>query len=125
MPKPGYKSLTVSNNAYERLNDSFLTIKDYLESKGVHSMSGYMSYLIEHQFIINEILGKHPPIFVEKLTSSTQIFVEDHQLNKVIELNIRKNTIFCTKCENTNCVHVGFCCSIPEVIRQMKGKIKL
>lgn len=125
MPKPGFNSLTVSDTVYERLSNAFLARKEHLEGKGVNSMTGYMSHLIERQLLADKIFANYPPIFVEKLTSSTQIFVEDHQLNKVIELNIRKNTIFCTKCENTNCVHVGFCCSIPEVIRQMKGKIKL
>ena len=126
MPKNGFRSLTISAKTYQILENSYKASKHRLATMGINSLSAYTVYFLYRQIQANEIFAQYPPLFTEKILDANQIFITDHnEKDRVVELKIKEDTIFCTKCESTNCAHVGFCCTIPEVLKRMKGKIKL
>ncbi len=47
MPKAGFKSITVSENTYERFQKVYEQSKNDLATKGVNSFSGYITYMLE------------------------------------------------------------------------------
>ena len=47
MPKPGFKSLTLSEAVYDKFNQTYQKNKGELTLKGVNSFSGYVTYLLE------------------------------------------------------------------------------
>jgi len=47
MPKPGFKSITISEVVYDKFNQTYLKNKDELTMKGVNSFAGYDTYLLD------------------------------------------------------------------------------
>ena len=47
MPKPGFKSITISETVYEKFFDVYEKNKDKLTMKGVNSFAGYITYMLE------------------------------------------------------------------------------
>ena len=47
MPKPGFKSITISEVVYDKFNQTYQKNKDELTMKGVNSFAGYVTYLLE------------------------------------------------------------------------------
>ena len=47
MPKPGFKSITISEAVYDKFNQAYQKNKDELTMKGVNSFAGYVTYLLE------------------------------------------------------------------------------
>jgi len=47
MPKPGFKSITISEAVYDKFNQTYQKNKDELTMKGVNSFAGYVTYLLE------------------------------------------------------------------------------
>ena len=67
MPKPGFKSITVSENVYKKFYESYEKNKKKLELKGITSFSGYMTSLMEETVIRYETFAKHGP-YMEKIS---------------------------------------------------------
>jgi hypothetical protein len=47
MPKPGYKSITVSEHVYKKFFNVYEENKRGLEIKGIRSFSGYLTSMME------------------------------------------------------------------------------
>ena len=45
MPKPGFKSITVTNFIYEKMHQEYIKVKDELSLKGITSFSGYLTLI--------------------------------------------------------------------------------
>lgn len=50
MPKAGFKSITVSENIYDRFHARFEKRKDALAMKGISSFSGYITFVLSENF---------------------------------------------------------------------------
>ena len=46
MPKPGFKSITISESVYDKFHDVYEKNKDKLTMKGVNSFAGYITCLL-------------------------------------------------------------------------------
>ena len=51
MPKPGYKSITVSENVFKKFFGVYEKNKKGLELKGIGSFSGYLTSIMEEMMI--------------------------------------------------------------------------
>ena len=60
MPKPGFKSITISESVYDKFNQVYLKNKDELVMKGVNSFAGYVTYQLE-QTMQKDIQHEHSP----------------------------------------------------------------
>jgi hypothetical protein len=68
MPKPGYKSITVSGHVYNKFK-VYEKNKKGLELKGIRSFSGYLTSMMEEMMLRYETFTRHAP-YMEKLSSN-------------------------------------------------------
>lgn len=116
MPKSGFKSYAIKEELFHILKENFEDNKEELAKKGINSLSGFFTYLVNKQ-IEEETKQKKFKQKIEKVKIISQtIILKDNSLNKIIELNIKQKKIFCEYHQNIDCIHVGFAYSIPEVI---------
>ena len=67
MPKPGYKSITVTENVYKHFFKVYEKNKKGLEIKGIRSFSGYLTSMMEEMMLRYEVFAKHA-LYMEKLS---------------------------------------------------------
>ena len=58
MPKPGFKSITVSENIYKKFFNVYEKRKNDLELKGITSFSGYLTSMMEEMMLKHEAFAK-------------------------------------------------------------------
>ena len=114
MPKPGFKSITVSENVYERFFNAFLKNKKELEFKRITSFSGYLTSMIEEIMKKYEANGLHAPFMEKILIDHSSIIIKDNKRNQIVEITLHDNELQCLLDDRNDCVHVGFVYSLPE-----------
>ena len=57
MPKPGYKTITISEKVYNK----FLEFSKKNQVPGVNSLSGYITYLLEAKMAKDKTFAKYAP----------------------------------------------------------------
>jgi hypothetical protein len=122
MPKPGYKSITVSDNVYKKFFEVYEKNKKGLELKGISSFSGYLTSRMEEMMIKDEVFAKHLP-FIEKIAvDQNRVILKDNKKNRVAEILMNNGELQCLLDERTDCVHVGFVYSLPELYGIISSK---
>src|SRR5436190_24006575 len=117
MPKAGFKSITVSENVYKKFFEIYEKNKKELELKGITSFSGYLTSMMEEMMIKYEAFAKHAP-FMEKLAiDQNRVIVKDNKRNRIAEVLLKNGELQCLLDEKSDCVHVGFVYSLPELYR--------
>ena len=115
MPKAGFKSITVSENVYKKFFEIYEKNKKELELKGITSFSGYLTSMMEEMMIKYEAFAKHAP-FMEKLAiDQNRVIVKDNKRNRIAEVLLQNAELQCRLDERSDCVHVGFVYSLPEI----------
>ena len=115
MPKAGFKSITVSENIYKKFFEIYEKNKKELELKGITSFSGYLTSMMEEMMIKYEAFAKHAP-FMEKLAiDQNRVIVKDNKRNRIAEVLLKNGELQCLLDERSDCVHVGFVYSLPEI----------
>ena len=115
MPKPGYKSITVSENVYKKFFEVYEKNRKGLELKGIMSFSGYLTSRMEEMMIKDEVFAKHSP-FIEKIAvDQNRVILKDNKQNRIAEVLLNNGELQCLLDERSDCVHVGFVYSLPEL----------
>ncbi len=122
MPKPGFKSITVSEHVYDKFFKSYGRNKKGLELKGIRSFSGYLTSMMEEMTLRYETFAIHSP-YMEKLSVDQNRVVLDNKRNRIAEVILKEGELQCLLDEKSDCVHVGFAYSLPELYN-MDHKIK-
>jgi hypothetical protein len=122
MPKPGYKSITVSENVYNKFFGVYERSKRELELKGITSFSGYLTSMMEEMMNRYEVFAKQAP-FIEKVSiDRDRVIVKDNKKGRIAEVLLKDGELRCLLDELVDCVHVGFVYSMPELYRIIKNK---
>ncbi len=122
MPKPGFKSITVSDYVYNRFFETYEKNRRGLELKGITSFSGYLTSMMEETMTKYEAFARHEP-FMEKIdVEQNRITVKDNKKDKIAEIFLRDDQLYCSLDGNTDCVHIGFVYSLPEFYNIMTTK---
>ena len=122
MPKPGYKSITVSEHVYKTFFKVYEKNKKGLEIKGVRSFSSYLTSMMEEMMLRYEAFSKHAP-YIEKLSiDQNRVVLQDNKRNRIAEVLLKKEELQCLLEEKHDCVHVGFVYSLPELYNNEKVK---
>ena len=122
MPKPGYKSITVSENVYNKFFAVYERSKRELELKGITSFSGYLTSMMEEMMNRYEVFAKQAP-FIEKVSiDRDRVIVKDNRKGRIAEVLLKDGELRCLLDERVDCVHVGFVYSMPELYRIIKNK---
>src|SRR6187200_3373792 len=115
MPKSGFKSITVSENVYKKFFEVYEKRKKGLELKGISSFSGYLTNRMEEMMIKDEVFAKHSP-FIEKIAvDQNRVILKDNKQNRIAEVLLNNGELQCLLDERSDCIHVGFVYSLPEL----------
>jgi hypothetical protein len=124
MPKPGYKSITVSEHVYKHFFKVYEKNKKGLEIKGIRSFSGYLTSMMEETMLRYETFARHAP-YMEKLSiDQNRVVLQDNKRNRIAEVMLKEGELQCLLDERADCVHVGFVYSLPELYNNMTDEIK-
>ena len=118
MPKPGFKSITVSENVYTKFFKVYEENKKGLELKGIRSFSGYLTSMMEEMMLKYEAFAKHAP-YIEKVSiDQNRVVLRDNKRNRIAEILLKEGELQCLLDERSDFVHilVGFLNSI--IMRQ-------
>ena len=122
MPKPGFKSITVSENVYNKFFKVYEKRKNDLELKGITSFSGYLTSMMEETMIKHEAFAKQAP-FMEKISiDMDRVLLKDNKKNRIVEVILKNGELRCLVDEKTDRIHIGFVYSLPEVYMIMNNK---
>ena len=122
MPKPGFKSITVSENVYRKFFEVYEKNRKDLELRGVTSFSGYLTSMMEEMMIKYEASAKHVPLIEKIAIDSDRLVLKDNKRNRIIEVILRNGELQCLLDESSHCIHVGFAYSLPELYSTIKFK---
>jgi hypothetical protein len=115
MPKPGFKSITVSENVYKKFFEVYEKNKKGLELKGVTSFSGYLTSRMEEMMIKDEVFAMHSPLMEKIAVDQNRVILKDNKRNRIVEVLMKNGELQCLLDERSDCVHVGFLYSLPEL----------
>ena len=122
MPKSGFKSITVSENTYDRFQKVYKQNKNDLATKGVNSFSGYISYMLEETMRKNKTFAAYAPKLEKISVDDDRVILKDNIQDRIVEVVIQNGEMFCFLCEEKNCVHVGFVFSLPDVYEVLNAR---
>jgi len=115
MPKPGFKSITVSENVYKKFFEVYEKNREGLELKGVTSFSGYLTSRMEEMMIKDEVFAKHSPLMEKIAVDQNRVILKDNKRNRIVEVLMKNGELQCLLDERSDCVHIGFVYSLPEL----------
>lgn len=125
MPKQGFKSITVSENVYNKFFKSYERSRSGLELKGITSFSGYLTSMMEEVMLKNETFAKHSP-YIEKLSiEGNVIILRDNKVNRIVEIALENGELRCLLDQKKDCIHIGFVYSLPQVYEILVEKTML
>ena len=122
LPKPGFKSITVSENVYRRFFDAYAKNKKELEFNGITSFSGYLTSMMEDIMKRYEAKGLHAPFMEKILVGHNSVIIKDNKRNRIVEITLRDNDLQCLLDDRNDCVHIGFVYSLPELYFMLTPK---
>ena len=122
MPKAGFKSITVSEEVYDRFFDVFEKNKPELVMKGINSFSGYVTYMLEQTMQKDKTFAKYAPKLEKVAVDEDRVILKDNIKNRIAEVAIQKGELFCQLCEEKDCVHIGYVFSLPDVYEVLNSK---
>lgn len=122
MPKPGFKSITVSQNIYDKFFHIYEKKKNDLELKGITSFSGYLTSMMEEMMIKHETFAKYAPLIEKISVDQDRIILKDNKINRIVEILSRNGELQCLLDEKTDCIHIGYVYSLTEVYSVMDIK---
>ena len=122
MPKAGFKSITVSEEVYDKFFDVFEKNKPELVMKGINSFSGYVTYMLEQTMQKDKTFAKYAPKLEKVAVDEDRVILKDNIKNRIAEVAIQKGELFCQLCEEKDCVHIGYVFSLPDVYEVLNSK---
>ena len=122
MPKAGFKSITVSETIYDRFQEIYQENKERLARKGVNSLAGYVTYMLEEMMEKDETFARYAPKIEKISVDDDRIILKDNIRNRIAEVAIQRGELFCQLCEEKDCVHIGFVFSLPDVYKVLNSR---
>ena len=70
-----------------------------------------------------EVFAKHAP-YMEKLSiDQNRVVLQDNKRNRIAEVLLKEGELQCLLDERSDCIHVGFVYSLPELYNNEKVKV--
>ncbi|HJT10840.1 MAG TPA: hypothetical protein VJ771_08670 [Candidatus Nitrosotalea sp.] len=122
MPKAGFKSITVSEEVYNRFHDIYKKNKQDLAMKGINSFAGYITFMMEDLMQKDETFARYAPKLEKISADDNRVVIKDNIKNRIAEVAVQNGELYCLLCEEKNCVHVGYVFSLSEVYEVLNSK---
>ena len=119
MPKEGWRTVSIREDNIEKLQKIYKNDDKKPQNQYFNSwLDNLILTIIDHE----ENIHKHGP-FIEVLyiRNSEEITLSDYKLDRIIHVFIVKDKkeLQCDYCKKTNCVHIGFCYSVPKIYKKL------
>ena len=118
MPKPGYKTITISEKVYNK----FLEFSKKNQVAGVNSLSGYITYLLEDKMAKDKTFAKYAPILELISIEEDRVIIKNKIENRIAEIVYQRDELYCQLCEAKDCHCIGYALSIPEIYEKLNSK---
>ncbi len=100
---------TIYTKAKAKAEEKGLTLQDYVNETLLLNVEK------------DEFLKRYAP-YLEKITVGQTLVLRDHKINKIIEVFLKNNTLYCSHDESGDCMHIHFALAIPEIAKlKFKG----
>ena len=120
MPKPGFKSYSLKEELYNSLKEKFKQNEQELRMRGITSISAYFSFLISQNITESKSKKPYKSTLEEIKIIANKVIIKDNMINRIVELTISDGKIFCELDKKSNCMHVGFAYSLPNIYKLLK-----
>jgi len=117
MPKKGFKSFTLHEEIYDIYYSKFKKNKNELAIRGITSLSAYVAYILHQSMSVPNVLSN--PRFEIIFSDLNLVVLKDKLKNQIIEIAIKKNTLYCQLDKRSDCMHVGFAYSLNDVLEKL------
>ena len=118
MPKPGYKTITISEKVYNK----FLEFSKKNQVAGVNSFSGYVTYLLESKMAKDKTFAKYAPKLELISIEEDRVIIKNKIENRIAEIVYQRDDLYCQLCEAKDCHCIGYAWSIPEIYEKLNSK---
>ena len=118
MPKPGYKTITISEKVYNK----FLEFSKKNQVAGVNSFSGYVTYLLESKMAKDKTFAKYAPKLELISIEEDRVIIKNKFENRIAEIVYQRDELYCQLCETKVCDCIGYSWSIPEIYEKLNSK---
>ena len=122
MPKPGFKSITISETVYDKFFDVYKKNKDSLTMKGVNSFAGYITYMLEDTMQKDKTFAKYAPKLELISIEDDRVIIKNKIQNRIAEIVYQRGELYCQLCEAKDCHCIGYVWSIPEIYEKLNSK---
>ena len=122
MPKPGFKSITISETVYEKFYSVYEKSKDNLTMKGINSFAGYITYMLEQNMQKDKTFAKFAPKLELISIEDDRVIIKNNIVNRIAEIVIQRGELYCQLCEVKDCHCIGYVWSIPEIYEKLHSK---
>ena len=122
MPKPGFKSITISETVYEKFYSVYEKSKDNLTMKGINSFAGYITYMLEQNMQKDKTFAKFAPKLELISIEDDRVIIKNNIVNRIAEIVIQRGELYCQLCEAKDCHCIGYVWSIPEIYEKLHLK---
>ena len=122
MPKDGFKSITVSEEVYNRFHDVYRKNKQELAMNGINSFAGYITFMMEDLMQKDETFARYAPKMEKISADDNRVVIKDNIKNRIAEVAVQNGELYCMLCEEKDCVHIGFVFSLSEVYEVLNSK---
>ena len=122
MPNPGFKSITISEQVYEKFYDVYEKNKDKLTMKGVNSFAGYITYMLEDSMLKDKTFAKYAPKLELMSIEDDRGILKNNIQNRIAEVVFQRGELYCQLCEAKDCHCIGYVWSIPEIYEKLNSK---
>lgn len=122
MPKPGFKTITVKEAIFNKYYSHYKKREGELKAKGI-SFSAFVTGLMREAMIKHETFLKYAP-FIEKIAmEDDRVILKDNKQDRIAEVMIKDGQLQCLLDEEkTECIHIGFVYSLPEIYDALEKK---
>ena len=122
MPKPGFKSITISETVYAKFYDVYKKNKDNLAMKGVNSFAGYITYMLEDTMQKDRTFAKYAPKLELISIEDDRVIIKNNIQDRIAEIVYQKDDLYCQLCEAKDCHCIGYVWAIPEIYEKLNSK---
>jgi hypothetical protein len=122
MPKPGFKTITVKEHIFSKYYDLYKRAKKEHRLKENTSFSGFVTSMMQETMAKYEAFAKHAPFLEKFAIEQDRVIIKDNKRDRIAEVMVRNGELQCLLDEKTDCIHIGFVYSLPEIYTVLKKK---
>ncbi|MCL4344444.1 MAG: hypothetical protein JRN26_01120 [Nitrososphaerota archaeon] len=118
----GYVTIAIREELSEKLRQMYEREKAAMEKHNVKSFSKFVASLLWTNIEADEMLRHYVPYLslVGWSNDGRGMFIRDEKIDRIVEVYLMEDELWCDVCKSDHCVHTGFAYAIPEAYNVLK-----